>query len=226
MLCYFGDVVNNVGADGLFMSVARSDKFSRAAISCGNYFAPYNAENYVNSVDLDDGILHHIIAVFTGADITFYVDGVKAGMAGLSSWNSLSKISPNYAFLGKSGYVNDPTWVGSVEKFSIYQKALSEGEVLYLYQEGSGPILSVDKNRQSKISVYPNPVSGYIFFNVSEVLEDGEFSLTALSGQVVFKKKIIIADRGQYDVSTVPPGIYMVKIRSNTVNHSSTIVKN
>ena len=51
------------------------------------------------------------------------VDDVTGNMAG---------IGQDAAYLGKGVYPVDPEWAGSVDRFSIYNKALSDAEVLYL----------------------------------------------------------------------------------------------
>ncbi len=132
MLAYFGDSVGGLGANGFFISTARGDDKSRAAISVGNTSAPYDAESGADGPEYDDGLLHHMVSTISATDITLYIDGVLIDSTPLAPQNSISGISPNLAYLGKGGYTADPEWAGVVHEFNIYNRALSTSEVLYL----------------------------------------------------------------------------------------------
>ena len=136
MLTYFGDTAGGVGANGLFMATARGDDVSRAAISCGNLTAPYDAETGVNGPEYDDGLLHHMVTTLDANEITLYIDGQLIGTAPLAENNQLGHLSNNVAYLAKSGYTDDPTWIGAIHKFAIYDRTLNSQEILYLYLQG------------------------------------------------------------------------------------------
>jgi hypothetical protein len=151
MICYFGDVVYTnsvpdytyVGYHGCFIATSRFDNISRAAISCGTTMTPWLEESMVNSSQYNDSILHHMISTITDKAITFYVDGKLIGTTDLSENNKIKNLSDNYAFLAQSGYVgHDSIWNGTIYKFSLYNKALTENEVQYLYQHGTTDIKS------------------------------------------------------------------------------------
>jgi len=136
MLAYFGDNVNDMGNDGFFITSARGDDKSRAAISCGNTSAPYSAESGADGPEYDDGLLHHMVSTINATDITLYIDGVLMASTPLSETNSISCISPNLAYLAKGGYGGDPEWIGAIEEFNIYDKAMSAAEVAVKYAAG------------------------------------------------------------------------------------------
>ncbi|WP_340111359.1 DUF6055 domain-containing protein [Maribellus mangrovi] len=126
MFCFFGDALFNGswGKDYFSMSAARTDDVSRVAISCGNSSAPWSAETGVNSTEYDDGKLHYLVATVDDTSISFYIDGKFAGSENLSGNNKISSISNTAAYLCKSGYT-DPTWIGSIEEFNIYDGLLN-----------------------------------------------------------------------------------------------------
>jgi hypothetical protein len=136
MLAYFGDNVNDMGNDGYFITSARGDNKSRAAISCGNTTAPYMAESGADGPEYDDGILHHMVSTITAKNITLYIDGVLIKSTSLSATNSISCISQNFAYLAKGGYGGDPEWIGAIDEFSIYNYALSAAEIAAKYATG------------------------------------------------------------------------------------------
>jgi hypothetical protein len=129
MLAYFGDSVNGLGSNGYFFSPARGDNVSRTAISVGNVSAPWSAESGANGPEYDDGKPHFVVSTMDATTIKLYVDGVLTASTALSATNKISGISQNLAYLAKGGYTGDPEWIGSLQEFRIYNKALTAGEV-------------------------------------------------------------------------------------------------
>ncbi len=136
MLAYLGDSYNGYGSNGLFMTSARGDDVSRAAISTGNQASPWGTETGVNGPEYDDGLLHHMVLTLDTANIQLYIDGELMGTAAMTNGNSIHDISTNFAYLAKGGYSGDPEWIGAIHKYAIYNKVLSDVEVLYLYLQG------------------------------------------------------------------------------------------
>lgn len=133
MLSYFGksNTADGLGYNYISTSSARGDNVSRTAISNGTY----NSEIGANGTEYDDGILHQMVSEISADSVILYLDGSLISKTANSI--PLSAISNSLAYLGKSGYANDPTWIGSISKFSIYNKSLSPSEVQYLYQQGA-----------------------------------------------------------------------------------------
>ena len=163
MLAYFGDVVDEAGADGYFMTSARGDDKSRTAITCGVYTNPWSGETGADGVEYDDGELHHMVSTLTEDEISLYIDGELMATTPLAETNGIWGISTNYAYLAKSGYTTDPEWIGDINEFNIYNKALSGDEVLYLWLEGpSEEVMAVETEEQLPgayrlMQNYPNP---------------------------------------------------------------------
>ncbi|MBN1782613.1 T9SS type A sorting domain-containing protein [bacterium] len=133
MLAYFGDSVNGLGSNGLFYSPERGDDVSRIAISCGNIDQPWTVESGANGPEIQDGMLHHFAGIFSQDEVVYYLDGVLQEAVPMDPHNSLYSISTNYAYLGRGGYDADPSWLGQIDDFRIYSKALTEDEVLFLF---------------------------------------------------------------------------------------------
>ncbi|HEY6914916.1 MAG TPA: sialate O-acetylesterase [Paludibacter sp.] len=210
MLCYIGDTYSGKGSNGFFLSVARADNTSRVSISCGNTTAPWSAESYAGSAEFDDGLLHQTVGVITSSNITYYVDGIKQTTSALSASNSLANIKLNYAYLAKSGYTADPTWLGSIDKFSLYNKALSDEEVLYLFQNGIAPIATdVQRVKNEKIKLYSNPAGDYI--SLSGISGNANVEIMDLQGKVLLKDSNVISNQ-PINVQKLAFGSYLVKI--------------
>ena len=129
MLSYFGGSVNNLGSNGYFMSIARGDNVSRTAISTGDEAAPWSAESGVNGPELEDGNQHHLVSILTDEFISWYIDGVHMGTAPLAAHNSIANLRNEYALLAKGGYLNDPTWKGSIHEFNIYEGVMDPATI-------------------------------------------------------------------------------------------------
>ena len=119
-----------MGVHYMFMTSARDDDFSRAAICTNNTTDPWATETGVNGTEYDDGVKHHMVAAVDDTQITFFIDGELVGTAPLSVNNNLASVSNELAFLGKGGYMNDPEWNGTIQEFRIYDKVLNQGEVI------------------------------------------------------------------------------------------------
>ncbi|MDA3879489.1 MAG: BNR-4 repeat-containing protein [Prolixibacteraceae bacterium] len=120
MLSYFGGKTGNYGTNYFFTTLANGNKH-RAAISCGNTSAPWNAETTVNgNPAIDDGKKHHLVAIASTTSITWYVDGQLIAEEPLAANNRIEYMGNELAYLCKGGYTSDPTWLGSIHDFNIY----------------------------------------------------------------------------------------------------------
>lgn len=128
MLAYFGGNENGVGGNGFFITPDRWTQ-SRAAISCGNLTEPWNAESGVTGTQVSVGEKHHLVVTLNTSNIAFYIDGALVGTSSLSANNKISNISNVNAWLCKGGYDNDPSWLGSIDEFNIYEGLLSPGTI-------------------------------------------------------------------------------------------------
>ncbi|MBN1407812.1 MAG: LamG domain-containing protein, partial [Calditrichaceae bacterium] len=135
MLASFGDTPAAVGVNYFYITSAREDDVSRAGISCGDASTPWASETFAQGTEYDDGKLHQMVGIIDSTNITLYIDGQFQESTPLAANNSIAGISSNFAYLAKSVYNSDPTWRGEIFEFSIYNKALSSDEVLYLFNE-------------------------------------------------------------------------------------------
>jgi len=135
MLASFGNTQNTIGVNYFFITPARGDNVSRAAISCGDLSTPWASEDGANGTEFDDGNLHHMVGTIDADSIALYIDGELQAITPLDTNNRISAISTTYAYLAKAVYTADPTWRGEILEFNMYNKALSAEEVLFLFNE-------------------------------------------------------------------------------------------
>jgi hypothetical protein len=140
MLAYFGDSVDGLGSNGFFITSARGDDKSRAAISVGDIATPWASESGADGPEYDDGMLHHMVSTLDDKEITLYIDGVLIAATPLAEHNSIAGLSNNLAYLAKGGYDGDPEWIGAIHEFNIYNRALTAQEVSYLAGGRATPV--------------------------------------------------------------------------------------
>jgi hypothetical protein len=207
MLAYLGNTTGGFGTNYLSICPARGDAGnpSRTAISCLNTSSPWAAETGVNGATYADAKLHHMVATVNATNITFYIDGANVGTAVLATDNKLANLGTQFAYLAKGGYTGDPTWKGSIHKYSIYNKALSDAEVLFLFQKGaeSQPVINATASSMVFDTNYPAEV-----FSVSSLNLSSNITVTVPAG-------ISLINAGGNPVTSIP---------ANTADNSVTAI--
>lgn len=185
MLIYFGDAdVEGWKGTNYFFTSPSNGGNCRLAISTGNISEPWTTENGVNnpSGPIDDGQLHQLVSIIDDAAISLYVNGLKVGSTPLTEFNKLSAVSIANAFLCKSGYSGDELWKGYTHKYSIFNKALSDDEVLFLYQQGAESSTSIEVSVSSLSFDEMNTTSS---FTVTGMKLSNDITITAPAGITV-----------------------------------------
>ncbi|WP_258105650.1 family 43 glycosylhydrolase [Marinoscillum sp. MHG1-6] len=121
MALFMGDInlIWMEGNDYLMTSASNCSDISYSCIQQGDAY-PWTTELGVFGPALGENEMHHLVTVIRGESLRFYVDGDELGFIPLDDSRQLSNVSNNHAFLGKSGYFNDPTWLGEIHEFNIY----------------------------------------------------------------------------------------------------------
>jgi hypothetical protein len=223
MLAFFGYTQNTVGVNYYFITAARQDNVSRTAISCGNTSTPWSAETGVNGPEYDDGNLHFMVSTLTNDSIKLFIDDTLCGAKRLDTNNAISKISPAYAYLAKSGYTGDAQWIGQIHEFDIYDKVLDSAEIDFLFQKGIPTGVNEPKSEipgeYSLSQNYPNPLNpttaiGFI------LAKSGRASLVVydMLGRTV--ANLIDGKLGagfhkvNFDGSRLPSGVYFYSLKA------------
>lgn len=196
MLSYFGNTSGGMGYNYVSTSTARGDNVSRTCISSGTY----SAEVGVNGTEYDDGKLHQMVSVVRADSVILYIDGVQ--IAKTANTVALSTIGTTLAYLGKGGYTADPTWLGTISKFSLYNKSLSASEVKFLFQQGaeSTPILTSSASSLSFDDVYKTESITVTGLNLSNAI-----TITAPAG-IIVSPATLASNAGSSTVSVTYDG--------------------
>ncbi|WP_370478190.1 serine hydrolase [Tamlana flava] len=126
MFSYFGDSVEYFATNFIFQSVMNGN-LTKATINCTNNEWPLDGSSEVSYWPLNDGKKHHIVTTFDNENMRLYIDGKLVGENSTDgqSLNIIANISNKLAFLGKSGFEQDRTWIGTIDCFNIYEGVLS-----------------------------------------------------------------------------------------------------
>ncbi len=201
MIAAFGDTRNSLGVNYFFITPARADDKSRAAISCGDESTPWASESGADGPEIDDGLYHQMVSTINSENITLYIDGKLQSSTPLSSNNSIDKISTNFAYLAKSVYTNDPTWRGEILEFNIYNKAFTSEVIQYLYNsrsfgQGDKPVVveAEDGKLGSKLVIMQDGDIKYITTTENTTAQVPSDTVRVATYQITFK------DSGNYNL--------------------------
>jgi hypothetical protein len=236
MLVCFGDTLGGMGVDSYFLTPARGDDKSRAAISCNVYTSsPWTGESGADGPELDDGNLHHIVSTLTNDSITLYIDGLLEQSTPLDTNNSIARISPAFAYLAKGTYSGDPTWMGEILEFNIYNRALTSEEILFLAIQGGITPSRVEEDitylpkEYSLLQNYPNPFNPSTTISFSIPIKSFvSLKVYDLSGRVV---ATIVNDElptgdytRQWNPTNISSGVYFYRLHAGNVTITKKLV--
>ncbi len=174
---FFGDngAGAGTGSDGMCLQARRGDGHARFWFTAGAP-AGYNAEDGVNDEVYgnynNDELYHVVCQVNNSSELMMYHDGELVGITPLTTnpatgdIKGIIDISPNFALFCTSGYATDNPWVGSIHEIAIFNKALTDEEIIFLFDAGVNgfPAPSAVKNKTAQLpgafdlsQNYPNP---------------------------------------------------------------------
>lgn len=111
-LGYFG---GKEGSKSLRMSIAGGDDVSRLALNATH------GSDEVTGTEPGTNEIHHYVGVLSSDSLYFYTDGALIGKIETNAANAIRNISTENAYIGKGGWSSDPTWLGSIYEFNIYE---------------------------------------------------------------------------------------------------------
>ncbi len=119
------------GDDSWRSSRAGEDNFMEAAVGG-------TSGNYLYGVTLvDDGQWHHVGAVYDGTTFSLYVDGK---LDSFEESTGLITVSSYPLYIGNNSQNTDREWTGLIDEVIIYNRALSDLEVMYLAGKRATPV--------------------------------------------------------------------------------------
>ncbi len=200
-----------LGFDYLFFTTGRGDNGeTKVGLSHGTWDSeqgPGIEGNY------GDSALHHYVVTLQDSIATIYVDSEKVASDTMDKFHTLDSVSNDSVFIGRGGYVDDPTWKGKVDLFSIWDIALSPEEVQWLYEQGSKRGLPEASGIEDR-KLPENPVNFYVTDNrlfARNVQDVNDLSVTiySISGRMIYQNNRF--QNGEY--LKLDQGVYIIKSR-------------
>lgn len=180
--------------------------------------------NFMNgSVGTTNGALnyntwYHITALRNGSLLKIYINGV------LNATNNVSNTTPNYTnvvptFGGMffNGY-SPPRYNGlngKVDEFRIYNRVLTDNEILSLYQFTTLDTQDFD-SKINRLILYPNPTKDYLEFNITSELIGKHYTVIDFSGKTMIHGTF--RDETLIDVRGLSNGLYIIKVEGGYAN--------
>ncbi len=119
MLTYFGDLD---GVNSTWIQLTRPSDLSQVEMKTGSVNALNGAEPLV-------GENHHYVFAVNSDSMTWYIDGYPIDTVDIAYGNTISQISTANAWIGKSGWAADLTFLGTIYELNIYSGTMPESEV-------------------------------------------------------------------------------------------------
>lgn len=235
MMWSFGQGAEELGSGGiglyyLFFTPSRfgGTGAARMSVSPDTPWANEYGPEFVNADDIytEGELYHYVVTIDEDNVMSVYVNG-EILMTGedrdipaidtIPDTHVLDSIAPSHAFIGRALYANDPFWKGKIHLFGIWDAALSDEQVKWMYEKG--------KDRES--SDFPDPTSisditkqvssiemytayNRLFVRNFENLQDLSITIYNIQGSVVYQTNAF--ENGKY--LDLNQGIYLVKARS------------
>jgi hypothetical protein len=116
-------------------------------------------------------------------------------------------------------------FTGSYWKLSFFVASMNGGYFIHsgnsaLKQESAG--VAITGSEASAIRLFPNPASGIVYIE-TDYVRKGTATLMDLNGKVLAEKEM--EGSGSFDISALPPGIYLVKYIDDVMVRSMKFVK-
>ena len=153
----------------------------------------------------------------------------------LDTNNRIDKISPAFAYLAKGGYGQDPTWMGEILEYNIYNKALSAEEVRFLAIQGGLTPTSVEKGMTNLpegyhlSQNYPNPFnpSTTISFSIPVKLFVSLKVFDSIGNEVatIFKGELSAGNHSkQWHATNMPSGVYFYRLQTDNLSITKKLI--
>ena len=159
---------------------------------------------------------YHYVCTYDGTTAKIYKDGTLLSSAALT-WNTVN--NSNFFKLGVAETGNTTFWIGAFDDLKIYNYALTQTEVSNLYSNNTLSSENFNLNNL-EVSIYPNPTNDVL--NIETASDLKSIEIYNIQGQ-----KVLSSNQKQINVSTLPSGIYMIRIQDaeNAIVTKKVIIK-
>lgn len=229
--------------DGIRYHLVVVDHFMRIVMDDND--DPYGKKDPRGEIEVEDSVWHHIVGFRNETVLRVYVDGVedtvlsgKERATFEADYQVTGTVHP--AYIGCIMCHSDMTLIkyfkGVIDDVALWQRALTEEEILYLWNDGEGrpviePVSSDKAVAASKgfvLQNYPNPLSSLTTFSF-KLPENSHTKLVVCNS---FGQEVVVLVNGmrsagiykeQFDGSGLPDGIYFARLQTDLYSRTIKI---
>lgn len=178
------------------------------------------AEQSLNAPALPVGVWSHVAVTVGASGASMYVNGVQVAQSNTITISPLD-FKPVLNYIGRSQSTY-PLLNGFIDDFRVYNYALSASEITQISGVVSG-VAVVKSTNESGLSLWPLPANDLLNVSYSTENTNNLTTITVFNtgGSVVMSKDLNNTSGTQLNVSTLPSGIYMLKL----TNRKETLMK-
>jgi hypothetical protein len=233
MWCFGQGAELGTGGVGLYYLFFTPSRFggtgaARMSVSPDTPWANEEGINFDNATDIyTEGELYHyvvtidednVMKVFVNGELLLIgPDRDTPASVTIPDTHVLDSISPSHAFIGRAVYAADNFWKGKIYLFSIWDAALSDEEVKWLYEKGENrefsdfpDATSINDISKQVASIDMYTANNRLFVRNFENMQDLSITIYNIQGSVVYQTNAF--ENGKY--LDFNQGIYLVKAKS------------
>lgn len=190
----------------------------------------YNGVRYeFNNISLLAGTDYHFALVRGVTTVQLYINGVEqAPIGGINVPTFNLSLDPNGLIFAQDqdvlagGFQDFQSLNGSIDNLIIYDRGLSNAEVLQIYN-GSHSLSIAENDETNKFSLYPNPTQDIIYVDgLSKEDNLSNVKVYSISGKLC---QSISVSRNGIDISQLEAGTYFIQIEHTSGIDTHTVVK-
>jgi hypothetical protein len=163
---------------------------------------------------------YQVVITSSGSKWSIYVDGkvetldVKYGNNSGDWFGDLS--DPDAYYIGSA--VNSSYFNGKIDEIKIFNRELTETEVFDLYNEDVSSITPIQQEKV--IAIYPNPVTTNLM-----ILNNKDFTRYQICSIDGIVRKSGNIESNLVEMENLSPGMYIIKLESDTKSLTQTFIK-
>lgn len=160
-----------------------------------------------NSIMVDSS-WHFLTGVYSSSAnaVYFYVDGVLQSDIGTTGGTVSNTADLSF---GCNVHANDYFFNGVLDDGRIYNRALSQSEILDLFNEGSESAGLTVNNKSAYLNVFPNPAKSFLM--IESALDLKSLTISDVTGRIMYEGKIT----GKQINTDLPAGVYFLRVISS-----------
>ena len=155
----------------------------------------------------------HIAVTLSASDARLYINGELAAQSA-DITISPADFKPVLNYIGRSQY-SDPLFKGNIDDFMVFNYALPADEIKKIAENLPNGIENIKDNNEKGLSLSPLPAHDVLYVSYSAKIAHSSLpviSVYNMNGVLVMSAAMKNALNTELDVSSLPTGVYLLKL--------------